>query len=118
MGSHNQENCANQNKQSGDAEGLSLCGTVDRIVLCRAIQELPKGYRHIFNLHEVEGYEHHKIAQLLQCSIGTSKSQLYKAKMKMRLLLSTKIRIHRRIATGESRKSIGPGAAGGSNGPI
>jgi RNA polymerase sigma-70 factor, ECF subfamily len=75
---------------------LSLCGTVDRIVLRRAIQELPKGYRHVFNLHEVEGYQHHEIAQLLQCTIGTSKSQLYKAKMKMRLLLSTKIRVHRR----------------------
>jgi RNA polymerase sigma-70 factor (ECF subfamily) len=73
----------------------SLSGTVDRIVLRRAIEELPRGYRHIFNLHEVEGYQHREIAQLLQCSIGTSKSQLYKAKMKMRHLLFTKINRHR-----------------------
>jgi RNA polymerase sigma-70 factor (ECF subfamily) len=68
-----------------------LWGTVDRIVLLRAVEELPKGCGHIFNLHEIEGYQHREIAQLLQCSIGTSKSQLYKAKMKMRHLLSTKI---------------------------
>jgi RNA polymerase sigma-70 factor, ECF subfamily len=65
----------------------SLCGAIDRIALRRAIEELPGGYRQIFHLHEVEGYRHHEIAELLQCSIGTSKSQLYKAKMKMRGLL-------------------------------
>jgi RNA polymerase sigma-70 factor (ECF subfamily) len=68
----------------------SLCGAVDRIALGRAIEELPEGCRQIFNLHEVQGYQHHEIAQLLQCSVGNSKSQLHKAKMKMRDMLFPK----------------------------
>ncbi len=68
----------------------ALAGAIDRIALRRAIQELPEGCRTIFALHEVEGYQHHEIAQLLRCSIGNSKSQLHKAKLKMRDLLFPK----------------------------
>jgi len=64
-----------------------LSGCVDRIALTRAIRELPDGYRTIFLLHEVEGYEHQEIAELLDCSIGNSKSQLHKAKLRIRELL-------------------------------
>jgi RNA polymerase sigma-70 factor (ECF subfamily) len=64
-----------------------LTGSVDRIALTRAIKELPAGYRTIFLLHEVEGYEHQEIAQLLDCSVGNSKSQLHKAKLRIRELL-------------------------------
>jgi RNA polymerase sigma-70 factor (ECF subfamily) len=64
-----------------------LCGSVDRITLARAMRELPAGYRTIFLLHEVKGYEHQEIARLLRCSVGNSKSQLHKAKLKMRELL-------------------------------
>ena len=67
-----------------------LSGAVDRIALRRAKQELPAGCRQIFDLHEVMGYQHHEIAQLLQCSIGNSKSQLHKAKVKMRSVLFSK----------------------------
>ena len=73
-----------------------LSGVVDRIALRRALQELPEGCRTIFALHEVEGYQHHEIAQLLDCSIGNSKSQLHKAKLKMRALLFPKTKIRRR----------------------
>jgi RNA polymerase sigma-70 factor, ECF subfamily len=66
----------------------SLAGCVDRVVLARAIKDLPPGYRNIFVLHEIEGYEHQEIAQMLGCSIGNSKSQLYKAKMRVRELLA------------------------------
>jgi len=45
---------------------------VDRIALIRAIKELPEGYRKIFILHEVEGYQHHEIAAMLRCSVGNS----------------------------------------------
>ena len=69
-----------------------LSGTVDRIALRRAKQELPAGCRQIFDLHEVMGYQHHEIAQLLRCSIGNSKSQLHKAKVKMRSVLFSKKR--------------------------
>ena len=68
-------------------DDLSLRGAIDRIALRRAIEELPGGARQIYELHEVEGYEHHEIAEQLQCSIGNSKSQLHKAKKTMRNLL-------------------------------
>ena len=73
----------------------SLSGVIDRIALRRALEELPGGCRQIFDLHEVEGYQHHEIAEQLQCSIGNSKSQLHKAKMKMRDLLFPQRRILR-----------------------
>ncbi|HKV42436.1 MAG TPA: RNA polymerase sigma factor [Blastocatellia bacterium] len=60
---------------------------VDRIALESAIAELPPGYRTVFVLHDVEGYEHEEIARLLDCSSGTSKSQLHKARLKLRRLL-------------------------------
>ena len=74
-------------KREVEKEDLNLRGTIDRIALRHAIEELPRGCRQIFELHEVEGYEHHEIAKLLQCSIGNSKSQLHKAKKIMRKLL-------------------------------
>ncbi|MGA8761263.1 MAG: sigma-70 family RNA polymerase sigma factor [Candidatus Sulfotelmatobacter sp.] len=73
-----------------------LSGVIDRIALHRAIQELPEGCRKIFALHEVEGFQHHEIAEMLECSIGNSKSQLHKAKQKMRDLLFPKRKIGRR----------------------
>lgn len=76
-----------------------LTGTIDRIALLRAIEALPDGCRTIFALHEIEGYQHHEIARLLHCSIGNSKSQLHKAKLKMRDLLFPRWRILRRRAT-------------------
>jgi RNA polymerase sigma-70 factor, ECF subfamily len=67
-----------------------LQGTIDRIALIRAISELPRGYREIFILHEVAGYGHQEIARLLQCSIGNTKSQLHKARLKIREFLLAK----------------------------
>jgi RNA polymerase sigma-70 factor (ECF subfamily) len=65
-----------------------LAGCVDRVALANAIKELPHGYRTIFLLHEVEGYEHQEIAEMLGCSVGNSKSQLHKAKLRIRELLA------------------------------
>jgi len=61
-----------------------LIGSVDRLSLLKAIGDLPPGYRAIFVLHDVEGYEHNEIAQIMNCSVGNSKSQLHKARMKLR----------------------------------
>lgn len=63
-----------------------LSTSVERIALGRALHKLPQGYRKIFVLHEIKGYEHREIAQRLRCSVGNSKSQLHKAKAKMREL--------------------------------
>ena len=70
-----------------------LAGSVDRLALARAINELPPGYRTIFLMHEVQGYEHQEIARLLHCSIGNSKSQLHKAKLRMRRLLAPELQL-------------------------
>jgi len=64
-----------------------LATAVDRISVTRAMKELPAGYRTVFILHEIKGYDHHNIACRLRCSIGTSKSQLHKAKARIRELL-------------------------------
>ena len=63
---------------------LNLTGAIDRLALERAVGELPAGYRLIFVLHDIEGYEHNEIASMLDCSIGNSKSQLHKARLKLR----------------------------------
>jgi RNA polymerase sigma-70 factor, ECF subfamily len=71
------------------ARDLTLSGSIDRVTLERAVEDLPPGYRLVFVLHDVEGYEHNEIADMLECSIGNSKSQLHKARMKLRELLHT-----------------------------
>lgn len=60
---------------------------VDRIALKKAIGELPPGYKNVFILHDIEGYEHEEVSRLLGISVGTSKSQLHKARLKLRGLL-------------------------------
>ena len=65
----------------------NLGGVVDRLNLKRALAQLPPGYRQIFVLHDVMGYEHHEIAETLGCSVGNSKSQLHKARMRLRTIL-------------------------------
>jgi RNA polymerase sigma-70 factor, ECF subfamily len=70
--------------RSFGAPDLTLSGAIDRMALQRAIEDLPAGYRLIFVLHDIEGYEHNEIAAMLDCSIGNSKSQLHKARLKLR----------------------------------
>lgn len=70
-----------------------VSGLVERLNLKRALGELPRGYRKAFLLHDVLGYEHHEIAQALGCSIGTSKSQLHKARMRLRKILRSATRM-------------------------
>jgi RNA polymerase sigma-70 factor (ECF subfamily) len=70
--------------RSFGAPDVTLSGAIDRMALQRAIEELPAGYRLIFVLHDIEGYEHNEIAAMLDCSIGNSKSQLHKARLKLR----------------------------------
>lgn len=60
---------------------------IDRIALDKTVAQLPPGYRTVFVLHDVEGFDHNQIAGMLGCSVGTSKSQLHKARMKLRSLL-------------------------------
>ena len=74
-------------KKDFGADDVALAGSIDRLQLQRAVDSLPPGYRTIFVLHDIEGYEHNEIAGIVGCSIGNSKSQLHKARMKLRDLL-------------------------------
>ncbi len=66
---------------------LANVPVLDRLALDEAIVQLSPGYRAVFVLHDIEGLQHTEIANILGCSAGTSKSQLHKARMKMRCLL-------------------------------
>jgi RNA polymerase sigma-70 factor, ECF subfamily len=68
-------------------ENQARMPVLDRIAITRAVNQLPPGYKSVFMLHDVEGYEHEEVARLLKISVGTSKSQLHKARLKLRGLL-------------------------------
>lgn len=69
------------------APDLFLEGLVDRVNLERCIRQLPAGYRSIFVLHDIQGYQHNEIAGIVGRSAGNSKSQLHKARLRLRELL-------------------------------
>jgi RNA polymerase sigma-70 factor (ECF subfamily) len=75
----------------GNAAGPIL-GVINRLDLERAIDALPEGARTVFVLHDVEGLEHRDVAQMLGISEGTSKSQLHKARMRLRGILRPRAR--------------------------
>ncbi|HMF57700.1 MAG TPA: RNA polymerase sigma factor [Pyrinomonadaceae bacterium] len=79
--------------------------TVDRITLDRAIAQLPTGYRTVFILHDVEGYEHSEIARMRGISVGTSKSQLHKARMRLRQLLKRDYKLRDSVREESYRKA-------------
>lgn len=70
------------------ASAPAVPSAISRMDLERAIGLLPPGSKAAFLLHDVEGFEHREIADMLGISEGTSKSQLHKARMKLRMLLS------------------------------
>ena len=79
-------------KRDVGAPDLRLTGAVDRVNLERCIEKLPPGYRTVFVLHDVQGYEHNEIADIMGCSVGNSKSQLHKARTRLRELLQEELR--------------------------
>ena len=72
-------------RESNDHQEVAL--SVEKVN--RALLELPDGYRVVFSLYLMEGYDHKEIAQILGVSEATSKSQYSRAKAKLRQLLST-----------------------------
>jgi len=69
-----------------------VAGTVQQIDLERAVARLPQGCRAAFLLHDVDGFEHREVASMLGISEGTSKSQVHKARLKLRRLLTVETR--------------------------
>jgi len=89
------------------APDVRLSGSLDRVNLQRAVEQLPPGYKAVFVLHDVEGFEHNEIADIMGCSIGNSKSQLHKARMRLRDLLHETVREKAR----EERRAAGSGTS-------
>jgi RNA polymerase sigma-70 factor (ECF subfamily) len=83
-------------KRDIGAADLHLSGAVDRVNLERSIEKLPPGYRTVFVLHDIQGYEHNEIANIMGCSVGNSKSQLHKARTRLRELLQEEMRAQAR----------------------
>jgi len=69
------------------AEEEPLSPTYDIRLIHQAIQKLPEGCRTVFNLYLIEGYQHEEIAQILEISLSTSKSQYRRAKILLQKLL-------------------------------
>jgi RNA polymerase sigma-70 factor, ECF subfamily len=99
------EEAGNRRRDFGAAD-LQLSGSIDRVNLQRAVEQLPPGYKAVFVLHDVQGFEHNEIAEIMHCSIGNSKSQLHKARMRLRDLLHEALREKAR----EERKAAGTNA--------
>jgi RNA polymerase sigma-70 factor (ECF subfamily) len=83
----------------------ALAGSIDRVNLERAVAKLPPGYRQVFLLHDVQGFEHNEIASLMECSIGNSKSQLHKARTRLREILHDLVRDQARQTRMEERET-------------
>lgn len=99
------------------SEDQVLTGSIDRVNLERAVETLPPGYRIIFLLHDVEGYEHSEVAEMLGCSTGNSRSQLHKARIKLRIMLkvtrtekSRQLTIEAKVTTVQGAKAAAAAA--------
>jgi RNA polymerase sigma-70 factor (ECF subfamily) len=75
---------------------LRLAGSLDRMDLERALEQLPPGYKAVFLLHDVQGYHHREIAAIRRCTLGNSKSQLHKARARLQHLLRAGVRDNER----------------------
>lgn len=69
------------------AEDQHLTFAVERITLEKAVNSLPPGYRTMFVLHDIKGFEHREVAAILGCTLGNTKSQLFKARRRLRRLI-------------------------------
>jgi len=82
-----------------------LSGTADRLRLARAVRGLARGYRTVFVLHDVEGYDHAEIARMTNWTVGNSKSQLHKARLRLR----QRLRLERDKTHSAEPRRAGPG---------
>ena len=65
----------------------NLNGVIDRINLVKAINQLPRGCKKMLLLHDIQGYKHDEISRMVGCSVENSKSQVHRARMRLRRLL-------------------------------
>src|ERR1700758_3735846 len=93
-------------KRDVGAPDLRLTGAADRVNLERCIEMRPPGYRTGYVLHDVQGYEHNEIADIMGCSVGNSKSQLHKARTRLRELLQEDARDQARQERQEAKAQL------------
>ena len=89
--SSNSEEESNTPPKEFGGPDLRLNGVVDRVTLESLINELPPGYKAMFILHDVQGYNHDEIAEIFGCTPGNSKSQVHKARTRLRELLQRRV---------------------------
>jgi len=89
--STNSEEESNTPPKEFGGPDLRLNGVVDRVTLETLINELPPGYKAMFILHDVQGYNHDEIAEIFGCTPGNSKSQVHKARTRLRELLQRRV---------------------------
>jgi RNA polymerase sigma-70 factor (ECF subfamily) len=70
---------------------LNLNGVIDRINLVKAINQLPRGCKKMLLLHDLQGYKHVEISRMVGCSVENSKSQLHRARRRLRRLLPSRL---------------------------
>ena len=85
-----------------------LEGTADRLVLLKAVRRLSPGFRATLLLHDLHGYEHREVAAILGCAAGTSKSQLHKARQRVRDMIRKCLRKSRRLPSARQRPVVVP----------
>jgi len=88
------------------ANDASMSNSLERVMLNKAVNKLPRGYKRILLLHDVLGYEHHEIASSLGLADGTSKSQLWKARNYLRRVLSGGFSRKQSRAADRSRSTV------------
>ena len=66
---------------------VMLAGLIDRVNLKRAVQQLPTAHKMVFVLHDIQGYKHQEIAEIMDSTVGTSKGRLHRARLRLRDLL-------------------------------
>lgn len=105
---NNSEDESSQPLMEFGGPDLRLNGVIDRITLREAIHELAPGYRAMFILHDIEGFEHHEIAEMFGCTAGNSKSQVHKARVRLRELLQKEVGARTRRRRKSNARSVAP----------
>jgi RNA polymerase sigma-70 factor, ECF subfamily len=81
----------NGSREELSGPDLRLAGSIDRVHLERAIEQLAPCHKAVVELHDIQGYKHKEIAQIMDWSVGNSKAHLHRARTKLRELLQKRL---------------------------
>ena len=86
--------------------GGDVLADLNARALTKLLQQLPAGYRAVFNLYAVEGYSHKEIAEMLGIDEGTSKSQLFKARKTLKTMIESIMASEKQALENQKTKGI------------